>query len=90
MKENIKDYLKRLKDWGYTEEQLKAVEEFRENPDVSHMTWEQYLFFRENKLIQSSRRLKKPRNLYVFENKIWYLSHYHKQYNYCAWFPNEE
>lgn len=90
MKQPIEEYLKRLKDFGYTQEQLEAVREFRESEEVSHMTWEQYLFFRENSMIKSSRKLKKPRNLFVFENKIWYLEHYVHEYMYCAEFMTEE
>lgn len=85
MKQEIEVYLKRLKDRGYTQEQLDYVKEFRES--CEHMTWEQYRFLRANCLIKSTRRLKKPRNLFVDQDGvIWYLNHYNKRYEYVAKF----
>ena len=88
MKQEIEVYLKRLKDKGYTQEELEYVKQFRES--LEHMTFEQYLFFRQNNMIESSRRLKKPRNLFVDqEGVIWYLNHRYRKYNYCAKFKGE-
>lgn len=90
MKEKIEDYLKRLKSYEYTEEQLEAVKEFRESAE--HLPWEQYRFLLEQRLLNRSRKLKKIRNLYYKEEdeKIYYLNHYYKRYEWIATFHSDE
>lgn len=89
MKQEIEDYLKRLKEqFDYTEEQLESVREFRQNAE--HLPWEQYRFLLEQRLLNRSRKLKKVRNLYFKDEKIYYLNHYNKTYEWIATFHSDE
>ena len=91
MKQEINEYIKRLRDsFGYSEEELEAVREFRENPEVEHVVWEQYRFMVENHLLNRTRKLRKIRNIYYYDNKLWYLCHYLKHYTYVAILHSEE
>lgn len=86
--EPIEEYLKRLEHYGYTEEQRETVKQFRENAE--HMPFDQYQFLVDQKLIFRTRKLKKKRNIYFFDDKLWILNHYHKGYEYIGWLHSEE
>ena len=88
MQESIEEYLKRLEHYGYTEEERETVKQFRENAE--HMPFDQYQFLVDQKLIFRTRKLKKKRNIYFFEDKLWILNHYHKGYEYIGFFHSEE
>ena len=88
MQEPIEEYLKRLEHYGYTEEERETVKQFRENAE--HMPFDQYQFLVDQKLIFRTRKLKKKRNIYFFDDKLWILNHYHKGYEYIGFFHTEE
>ena len=88
MQESIEEYLKRLEHYGYTEEERETVKQFRENAE--HMPFDQYQFLVDQRLIFRTRRLKKKRNIYFFDDKLWILNHYHKGYEYIGFFHSEE
>ncbi len=88
MQESIEEYLKRLEHYGYTEEEREMVKQFRENAE--HMPFDQYQFLVDQRLIFRTRKLKKKRNIYFFEDKLWILNHYHKGYEYIGWLHSEE
>lgn len=88
MQESIEEYLKRLEHYGYTEEERETVKQFRENAE--HMPFDQYKFLVDQKLIFRTRKLKKKRNIYFFDDKLWILNHYHKGYEYIGWLHSEE
>ena len=88
MQEPIKEYLKRLEHYGYTEEERETVKQFRENAE--HMPFDQYQFLVDQRLIFRTRKLKKKRNIYFFDDKLWILNHYHKGYEYIGFFHSEE
>ena len=88
MQEPIEEYLKRLEHYGYTEEQREKVKQFRENAE--HMPFDQYQFLVDQRLIFRTRKLKKKRNIYFFDDKLWILNHYHKGYEYIGWLHSEE
>ena len=88
MQESIEEYLKRLEHYGYTEEERETVKQFRENAE--HMPFDQYQFLVDQKLIFRTRKLKKKRNIYFFDDKLWILNHYHKGYEYIGFFHSEE
>lgn len=88
MQEPIEEYLKRLEHYGYTEEQRETVKQFRENAE--HMPFDQYQFLVDQRLIFRTRKLKKKRNIYFFDDKLWILNHYHKGYEYIGFFHSEE
>lgn len=91
MRQEINEYIERLRDsFGYSEEELDAVKEFRENPEVVHVPWSQYRFMVENHLLNRTRKLKKIRNVYFYDDKLWYLCHYLKRYTYVAILHSEE
>ena len=88
MQESIEEYLKRLEHYGYTEEERKMVKQFRENAE--HMPFDQYQFLVDQRLSFRTRKLKKKRNIYFFDDKLWILNHYHKGYEYIGFFHTEE
>ena len=88
MQELIEEYLKRLEHYGYTEEERETVKQFRENAE--HMPFDQYQFLVDQRLIFRTRKLKKKRNIYFFDDKLWILNHYHKGYEYIGFFHTEE
>ena len=88
MQELIEEYLKRLEHYGYTEEEREMVKQFRENAE--HMPFDQYQFLVDQRLIFRTRKLKKKRNIYFFDDKLWILNHYHKGYEYIGWLHSEE
>lgn len=91
MKREINEYTERLRDsFGYSEEELEAVREFRENPETVHVPWSQYRFMVENHLLNRTRKLRKIRNVYFYDDKLWYLCHYRKRYTYVAILHSEE
>lgn len=89
MRQDWNTYSSRLKHYGYTEEQLEEIKKFRE--DYEPMTFEQFTFLFQQKVIQRTRKLKRPRNLSVCpEGKIWFLNHYNKKMEWCGVFKSEE
>jgi len=84
------EYKERLISFDYTEDQILEIEKIRENPEIEEMTWEQFRFLFLNRVLRRTRKLKKIRTLYVFDDKVWYLDHYVKGYRYCGEFINEE
>lgn len=87
---NWEEYKELLEKYGYTEGQIEEVKNFRENPEIEEITWEQFRFLFLNGVIKRTRKLKKIRTLYVFDDKVWYLDHYVKGYRYCGVFKTEE
>ena len=86
---NWQEYKEMLEKYDYTQEQISAVKEIREKYD--YMTNDQFRFLFMTGIIKRTRKLKKPRSLYVCEEgKIWYLCHFNKRMEYCGEFVNEE
>jgi hypothetical protein len=84
------DYKQMLERYGYTEEQISAVKEIRENPNYEYMSPEQFRFLHLNGIIKRTRKLKKLRTYLVSpEGKVLYLDHFYKQYNHAGYFLNE-
>lgn len=83
-------YKEMLEKFNYTEEQISAVKEIRENPEYELMSPEQFDFLWRQGVIKRTRKLKKPRSLIVVGDKIMYLEHYEKRYCWCGEFVNEE
>lgn len=81
--EEYKEYLINL---GYSDDEISAVKEIRENPEIETMSPEQFRYLFLAKIIKRTRKLRKPRTLYVFDDKVWYLDHYVKGFRYCAEF----
>lgn len=84
------EYEKMLISYNYSPEQISAVKEIRENSQNEIMTPEQFRYLFLNKIIRRTRKLKKPRTLIVVEDKIYYLEHYNKRYEWCGEFINTE
>lgn len=83
-----KEYLKKLLSFNYSKEQLDNVETVMSS--YEHCTYEQFKELVKTKTVFRTRKLKKPRNLYVCEEgKFWYLDHYYKRYNYCGYFKDD-
>ena len=80
-------YKEMLERYDYTEEQLEAVRLIRETAE--EVTKDQYDFLVQTGIISRTRKLKKIRTLYVFEDKVWYLCHFNKRYEWCGQFINE-
>lgn len=88
MKQDWQQYSERLKAWKYTDEELEEIKKVRENYEP--MTFEQFTFLFQQKIVKRKIKLKKPRNLFVSEQgEIFYLNHRNKQYEMMAFFPNE-
>lgn len=87
-KQSWEEYQKILKKFGYSEEQISAVKEIRENLD--HCTFEQFTELFQQGLIVRTRKLKKKRNLYTDGEKFYYLDHYERKYCWNGYFKNEE
>lgn len=87
MRQDWETYQSRLKHYGYTEEQISAVKEIRETLD--HCPFEMYKELITQGAIKRTIKLKKPRNIFTDGEKFYFLSHWHKEYRYCAFFPNE-
>ena len=85
---NWQEYKEMLERYNYTQEQIEAVREIRETAE--QITKDQYDFLVQTGIISRTRKLKKIRTLYVFEDKVWYLCHFNKRYEWCAEFVNEE
>ena len=94
MTENFKripwnEYKERLLIFGYDQDQILEVKKIRENPEIEQITWEQFRFLFLNGILRRTRKLKKIRTLYVFDDKVWYLDHHVKGYRYCGEFIEE-
>lgn len=85
---NWKEYKEMLERYDYTEEQLEAVRLIRETAE--EVTKDQYDFLVQTGIISRTRKLKKIRTLYVFEDKVWYLEHFSHRYEYLGFFVNNE
>jgi hypothetical protein len=84
------DYKQMLERYGYTEEQISAVKEIRENPNYEYMSPEQFRFLHLNGIIKRTRKLKKLRTYLVSpEGKVLYLEHHFKAWNFCGYFLND-
>ena len=83
-----KEYKEMLEKYDYTQEQVESIREIRETAE--QITKDQYDFLVQTGIISRTRKLKKIRTLYVFEDKVWYLCHFNKKYEWCAKFVNEE
>lgn len=91
MKQEINEYIERLRNsFDYSEEELDAVRTFRDNPEVQYVPQEQYRFMIDNQLLNRTRKLKRLRNIYYFDDKLWYLCHYLKKYVYLGILHSEE
>jgi len=42
------------------------------------------------KIVVRTQKLRKPRSLWVNDDKVWYFNFYKGKYEYCAYFPLEE
>ena len=84
---NWQEYKEMLERYDYTQEQIEAVREIRETAE--EVTKDQYDFLVQTGIISRTRKLKKIRTLYVFEDKVWYLCHFNKRYEWCGQFINE-
>lgn len=81
---NWEQYKEMLESYGYNEEQISAVKEIRETAE--EITKDQFDFLVQTKIISRTRKLKKIRTLYVFDDKVWYLEHFNKRYEWCGFF----
>ena len=79
-----KEYKEMLEKFNYTEEQVESIREIRETAE--QITKDQYDFLVQTGIISRTRKLKKTRTLYVFEDKVWYLEHYNRRYEYIGFF----
>lgn len=87
-RESWEDYKKRLESFGYTEEQIDNVAIKRNTLEV--MEWDMYQELLKQGILVRTRKLKKPRSLYVQEDgKILYLCHYKKDWQWCSKFKEE-
>ena len=86
LKEKWGDYKIRLESYGYTIPQLIEVQKIRENPEIEEITKDQYDFLVQTGIISRTRKLKKIRTMYVFEDKVWYLEHFSHRYEYLGFF----
>jgi hypothetical protein len=86
MLQPIEVYLERLKNAGYSDEDLEYVKEFRENSE--HMTFEQFDHLFRAGIISRFKKLKKKRNLFFRDEKLYYLNHYHRKYHVVGEFKN--
>lgn len=83
--EELESYLARLQD--YSEEQIENVRKIRTEWEM--MTFEQFNFLYDQKVVERTVKLKTPRHLFVSpEGGIYYLNHYHKWYNKIGQFKN--
>jgi hypothetical protein len=83
------DYKEMLERYGYTEEQISAVKEIRENTNYEYMSPEQFRFLHLNGIIKRTRKLKKLRTLLTDGSRVYYLDHYSRSYAFCGYFLNE-
>lgn len=75
--------------YGYNEDNLKNAKFFRET--LSYMSFEQFLYLCEVRVVKRVAKLRKPRCLFVGDDgKIWYLNHKYKRYNTCGFFVQEK
>ena len=82
-------YKERLIHYGYNEEETEKVKQFIDESE--HCPFEQFQFLFQQGIVKRTSKLKKPRNLYVKDGVFYYLNHYHKTFNYCGVFiENEE
>ena len=83
------EYKSMLEHFGYSEDDISAVKEIRENYEL--MPWEMYQELIKQGVLVRTQKLKKKRSLYVSEDgKVLYLNHVYKKYNFCAKFKDEE
>ena len=86
---NWEEYKSMLEHFGYSEQEISAVKEIRQNLEL--MPWEMYQELIKQGVLVRTQKLKKPRSLYVSgDGKILYLNHFYKKYNYVAYFKEDE
>ena len=85
---NWEQYKEMLEKYDYTQEQVESIREIRETAE--QITKDQYDFLVQTGIISRTRKLKKIRTMYVIDNKVWYLCHFNKRYEWCGEFVNEE
>lgn len=86
-KESWEIYKERLISYEYTEEQIAEVEKIR--TELEYMSPEQFDFLVKQGVIKRTAKLKKLRSLFTDGEKVYYLNHFSKSYNYCGIFNNE-
>lgn len=85
---NWEQYKEMLERFNYTEEQIENVAMKRNTLEV--MEWDMYQELLKQGILVRTRKLKKPRSLYVCEEgKLWYLCHYRKDWQWCSKFKEE-
>ena len=84
------EYKSMLEHFGYSQQEIENVKTIRENPENEIMSPEQFDFLWRQGIIKRTQKLRKKRTLLVFDDKIWYLSHYHRRYVWCGYFLNDE
>lgn len=88
VREPWEKYKERLIRIGYTEEEMEAVKQVREN--YEYMSFEQFDFLFRQGVIKRTNKLRIKRCLYVCDNgRVWYLNHHRKQFFYCGYFVNQ-
>ena len=91
MKQNWDEYKEYLKFRGLTEEQIEDVRRIRENEEYNHVTYEQFMELWRQGVIRRTRKLKKPRNLFLCkEGRFWYFEFYYKKWQYAGYFLHPE
>ncbi len=86
-KKDWKDYKEQLERYGYSEEEITAVKEIREQGE--HCEFQQFDFLFRQGIVVRTVKLRKPRNLFVYEGKFFYLNHFFKKYQICGYFKEE-
>lgn len=86
-KKDWKDYKEQLERYGYSEEEIAAVKEIREQGE--HCEFEQFDFLFRQGIVKRTAKLRKPRNLFMYNDKFWYLNHRNKRYEYVGFFKEE-
>lgn len=84
MLQSIKEYKIRLERYGYSDEELKYVQDFKKK--AKHLTFEQYDYLFKSNMLKRYIKLKKKRNLFFKDNKIYYLCHYNRKFEVVAEF----
>lgn len=83
-------YKERLISYGYSLEQIAEAEKIRNSDNFEYISFEQFdMLFRQG-VVKRTRKLRKPRSLYTDGDKIYYLEHFSKKYEWCGHFINEE
>jgi hypothetical protein len=88
-RESWEEYKNRLEKYGYTEEQISAIKEIRENYDLCPD--EQFKELVKQGVVVRTKKLKRPRHYYVNdEGQFLYLDWFWKKMNVAGYFKTEE